>query len=121
MPTMFCQRTPADQVDYANERFVVCKASGVTAGGRKFELGDELPSGILPPRAMREIYDTPLRLVETMDYAMADEELLKFMMARMSLVEDGDEDDRDADGDVKPASAAIAHTSPNANNKRKRK
>ena len=82
MPALLCQRVPADQIDYENERFIVCKWIGVIAGGCKFEMGDELPKGILNARALREIYDTPTRLIETMDYALADEDLLACMMAR---------------------------------------
>ena len=122
MPALFCARTPADQVDYANERFIACKSVGVTAGGRKFEMGDELPAGVLPPRAMREIYDTPLRLVETMDYALADPELLAVMMARPLVVTDEPEDDdeeKDTDGDVAslPAAAAARTPTPRAGSK----
>jgi hypothetical protein len=109
MSALLCARTPADQVDYANERFIVCKIIGVTAYGRKFEMGDELPKGILNARQMREIYDTPTRLIETMDYALADEELLARMMARspVALEEDEEEpedDEEDADGDITASS-----------------
>lgn len=97
MPALMCARVPADQIDYDNERFVVCKWIGVLAGGQKFEMGDELPKGILNARALREIYDTPTRLIETMDYALADEDLLKSMMARP--VADLEEDD---DGETEP-------------------
>ena len=94
MPALLCQRTPADQVDYGNERLIVCKICGVIAGGRRFEMGDELPRGVLPPRALREIYDTPLRLVETMDYALADADLLAAMMRRAPAAkQDGEEED----------------------------
>ena len=96
---MLCARTPADQVDYENERFVVCKVSGVTAGGCRYEIGEELPRGVLNVRAMREIYDTPTRLIETMDYALSDEQLLAFMMARSSS----------ADVDDSAAADVIAH------------
>ena len=113
MPQLMCARRPADLVDYANERFVVCKATGVNVYGVKYELGDELPAGCLPPRAMREIYDTPLRLIETMDYALADEDLLAAMMARPSVISPDDDeeedDDKDADGDIgSRAPAAVA-------------
>lgn len=118
MPQLMCARKPADQVDYENERFVVCKAAGVNAYGVKYEMGDELPQGALNPRAMREIYDTPLRLIETMDYALADEELLAAMMARPTVTtlddDEEEEDDKDADGDVKasdPQEAADSRTS----------
>jgi hypothetical protein len=116
MPQLMCARKPADQVDYENERFVVCKATGVNAYGVRYELGDELPRGVLQPRALREIYDTPLRLIETMDYALADEDLLAAMMARPSAAmpdDEEDEDDKDTDGDVKaldPQEAADART-----------
>lgn len=93
MPGLMCARKPADQVDYANERFVVCKTTGVNVYGTRYEMGDELPVGCLNPRALREIYDTPLRLIETMDYALADEQLLAAMMARPVKADEGEVED----------------------------
>ena len=95
MSALMCARKPADQVDYEHERFVVCKVTGVNAYGVRYEMGDELPQDVLPPRALREIYDTPLRLIETMDYALADEDLLAAMMARPVNSDEGEVEDDD--------------------------
>lgn len=82
MAGLLCERREADTVDFVAERFVVCKAVGLNAGGRRFEMGDELPPGTLNARAMAEVYDTPTRLIETMEWALADEGLLAAMMSR---------------------------------------
>ncbi len=87
MPQLMCARKEADLVDFVNERFVVCKTVGVNIYGKKYEMGDVLPEGALPPRALAEIYDTPLHLIESMDYALADEELLAIMMTRPTAEE----------------------------------
>jgi hypothetical protein len=101
MPTLLCQRPPADTVDYKASKFIVCKSIGLNAGGRHFEMGDELPQGILNEHALKEIYDTPLRLIETFEFAVQDEGLMAAMIRRMPPADEEDEDDRDTDGDVK--------------------
>lgn len=93
MPQLMCARRPADAVDFAAEKFVVCKATGVNIYGKRYEMGDELPVAAMPPRALKEIYDTPLRLIETLDYALADEQLLAAMMARPGVGEAESEPD----------------------------
>ncbi len=105
MAALLCARKTADEVDFENERFVVCKATGVNVYGKRYELGDELPQGVLNPRAIREIYDTPTRLVETMDYALADEQLLKAMMDRPAA-EEG-EVPEDDDEEKEPLAAPV--------------
>ncbi len=107
MPQLMCQRPEADQVAFDNEdqRFVVCKASGVRAGDRVYAMGEELPRGVLNARALRQIYDSPLRLIETFEFALSDEQL---MAAMVTVMPEGDEpEDDDEEKDAPPLAAPV--------------
>ena len=77
MALLFCERPHAKDVDFENSRFIVSTAQGLKACGQKFERGDEVPTGVLNARALREIYEPPLRLIETIEHARADEGLVR--------------------------------------------
>jgi hypothetical protein len=62
-------------VDFDTARFIVCKQSGLDIGEQHLEMGDEIPKGALNAIALRQIYETPLRLIETVEYAAQDPEL----------------------------------------------
>lgn len=95
MATLMCIRPTVDEVNFNDpeQRFIVCKTVGVNAGGRRYEMGDELPREALDgtrygaARALQEIYDTPARLIETREYAMQDEALLAAMLRRADVGE----------------------------------
>lgn len=64
-----CSRPHVKDVDFDTVRFVVCTASGLKVNGQNLVMGDELPRGVLDFHALQRIYDTPLRLIETIEYA----------------------------------------------------
>ena len=64
-----CSRPHVKDVDFDTARFVVCTASGLKVNGQNLVMGDELPRGVLDIHALQRIYDTPLRLIETIEYA----------------------------------------------------
>ena len=64
-----CSRPHVKDVDFDTARFVVCTASGLKVNGQNLVMGDELPRGVLNFHALQRIYDTPLRLIETIEYA----------------------------------------------------
>jgi hypothetical protein len=64
-----CSRPHVKDVDFDTARFVVCTASGLKVNGQNLVMGDELPKGVLDFHALQRIYDTPLRLIETVEYA----------------------------------------------------
>ena len=64
-----CSRPHVKDVDFDAARLVVCTASGLKVNGQNLVMGDELPRGVLDIHALQRIYDTPLRLVETVEYA----------------------------------------------------
>ena len=119
MSALMCARTPADKIDYDNEKFVVCKVTGVNAYGVKYEMGDVLPQGVLPARALREIYDTPLRLIETMDYALADDQLLAAMMARPTVEPDNDGDTEPNEDEFEPVPVVTVPVAVKSSKKRR--
>jgi len=121
MPTLLCMRPSADEVDFKDTRFIVCKSIGVNAGGRRFAMGEELPAGTLNERALREIYDTPLRLIETFEYALQDEQLMNAMMAQMPPVDPDDEEEEEPVAAVSAVAQSIPDVPrPNKNKKRQR-
>jgi len=54
---------------------VVAKVCGLDVDGKHLERGDEVPKGVLSETALRQIYDTPLRRIETVEFAFEDEAL----------------------------------------------
>ena len=126
---LMCMRPEADAVDFTPgaNRFIVCKTVGVNAYGVKYEMGDELPEGVLNARAMREIYDTPLRLIETFEYALTDDALVEAMMRRAPVASDDDEKEEEkvpvATASEAPVGAVTDdhkdHKRPHKGNKRK--
>src|ERR1035437_4723242 len=72
--TLQCSRPHARFVDWT-ARFVVGKSCGLEVGDRHLERGDEVPAGALSVIALRQIYETPLALIETVEHAFEDEAL----------------------------------------------
>jgi hypothetical protein len=68
MSTLLCDRPPARFVDWTS-RFVVCKGVGLTVGEKHLEMGDEVPAGVLSAEALRQVYDTPLALIQLIEFA----------------------------------------------------
>ena len=77
MLTLSCSRPHIRTVDFRTSRFVVAKACGLDVDGRHLERGDEVPAGALSETALRQIYDTPLRRIETVEYAFTQDEALR--------------------------------------------
>ena len=77
MLTLSCSRPHIRKVDFGISRFVVAKACGLDVDGRHLERGDEVPAGALSETALRQIYDTPLRRIETVEYAFTQDEALR--------------------------------------------
>ena len=75
--TLLCARPHVRFVDFRTERFVVAKICGLDVDGKHLERGDELPKGVLSETALRQIYDTPLRLIETVEFAFTQDEALR--------------------------------------------
>jgi hypothetical protein len=65
----FCSRPHVKDVPFDTARFVVGSTSGVKVNGQTLVMGDEIPKGVLSVIALRQIYDTPVRLIETVEYA----------------------------------------------------
>lgn len=72
---LLCDRPHWRDVDFETSRFIVCKVCGVQIGDRLYEMGEELPRGVLEPDVLRQIYDTPLRLIELAEFAAWDPDL----------------------------------------------
>lgn len=70
---LLCARPHTESIDYATERFVVGRDSGVDYGDAEgvhhLERGDAVPSGALPAEALRCLYEPPVRAIETFAYA----------------------------------------------------
>ena len=79
---LLCDRKHAKEVDFANSRFVVAKSCGVNAGGHRYEYGDEIPEGTLTEEALRRIYEPPLHLIETIEFAVREPQLLDALLRR---------------------------------------
>jgi hypothetical protein len=77
MLTLSCSRPHIRTVDFRIERFVVAKVCGLDVDGRHLERGDEVPAGALSEMALRQVYDTPLRRIETVEYAFTQDEALR--------------------------------------------
>lgn len=77
MLTLSCSRPHIRTVDFQTARFVVAKVCGLDVDGRHLERGDEVPAGALSEVALRQIYDTPLRRIETVEYAFTQDEALR--------------------------------------------
>lgn len=75
MLSLFCARPHVRTVDPRTARFVVGKVCGLDVNGRHLEMGEEVPRGVLSDEAIRQIYDTPLRRIETIEFAFQDEAL----------------------------------------------
>lgn len=86
---LLCNRPHVDSVDFTDARLIVSKSCGLDLGERHLEMGDEIPRGVLSVEALRLIYDTPLRLIETLDYAVQDPSLLEACLRRGADNSDG--------------------------------
>jgi len=69
-----CDRPNARFVDWTS-RFVVGKGVGLNVSGKHLEMGDEVPGGVLSADALRQVYDTPLALIELIEFAWKNPEL----------------------------------------------
>src|SRR5712671_3768300 len=74
---LFCERPHAQTLDFQVVRFIVSKAVGLRVGEKTLKMGEEVPPGTFTSTAMRQIYEPPLRLIETFDYASKDPGLVK--------------------------------------------
>lgn len=74
---LFCDRPHVKEVDFAAVRLIVSTASGLNVNGQHLVMGDEVPRGVLSIEALRQIYEPPLRLVETVEYAREDPSLVE--------------------------------------------
>lgn len=63
-------RPDENAVNYETSRFVVGKHTGLKLGDQVLPIGTEIPRGTLSARALRQVYQRPLRLIETFEYAM---------------------------------------------------
>lgn len=82
---LLCDRPHVRTVDFRNSRFVVSKAIGLNVDGRHLEMGDDVPVGVLSEEALRQIYDTPLRLIETFEFAQQIPELHQAYLHRHQI------------------------------------
>jgi hypothetical protein len=73
---LFCERPHVKEVDFGTARFVVSTASGLNVSGKHLVRGDEVPRGVLTVEALRQIYEPPLRLIETVTFAQKDPSLV---------------------------------------------
>ena len=87
---LLCNRLHVKEVDFNSDtaRFIVSKTSGLNVNGQHLTLGDEIPRGVLTDIALRQIYDTPLRLIETIEYARQDPLLVEACTRQGTLLED---------------------------------
>ncbi len=69
---LFCDRPHVDKLDFQAARFVVSKSVGLKMGARLLKMGEEVPQGAFTSVALRQIYEPPLRLIETFEYAATD-------------------------------------------------
>jgi len=72
---MYCDRPHESTIDFADARLVVGTAHGLNVNGRMLAMGEEIPRGALSADALRLEYETPLRRIELLDYAMKDPDL----------------------------------------------
>lgn len=66
---LLCARPHVKEVDFDIARFIVATASGLNVNGQHLVMGDEVPKGKLSVEALQQIYEPPLRLIETIEYA----------------------------------------------------
>lgn len=83
-----CDRPHERFVDFAASRFVVSMECGLEVDGRVLERGEEVPSGVLEPDALRQVYQRPLRRIELIEYAFNDPDMvdLREACARKGVV-----------------------------------
>lgn len=75
---LLCERPHVKDVDFGDTaRFIVSTASGLNVNGQHLVMGDEVPRGVLSVEAMRQIYEPPLRLIETVEYVREDPNLVE--------------------------------------------
>ena len=70
-------RPTSREVDFRVARLVVRTARGLDVDGRHLERGDEVPRGGLSDEALRQIYEPPLRQIETIEYVFMHDEALR--------------------------------------------
>lgn len=69
---LFSERPDERKLDFATERFVVARSSGLTVNGVKLGIGQEVPKGTLSPDALRREYQRPLCNIDTIPWALKD-------------------------------------------------
>ncbi len=74
---LLCARPHVKEVDFVTARFIVATSSGLNVNGRHLTMGDEVPKGVLSIEALRQIYEPPLRLIETIEYALENPSLVE--------------------------------------------
>lgn len=73
MSRLLCDRPQFHDLDLDASRFVVGKECGLEVDGvTKLEIGDEIPQGQLDEDTLRQIYEPPLSLIETLKFALGD-------------------------------------------------
>jgi hypothetical protein len=72
---LYCDRPHEKTIDFSAARLVVATAHGLNVNGRMLAMGEEVPQGALPADALRMEYETPLRRLELLEYAMKDPDL----------------------------------------------
>jgi hypothetical protein len=84
---LLCDRPHERSIDFETSRFIVSKATGLDVNGIHLEMGDEVPEGGLSPRALRQVYEPPLSLIESLDYVKSmDDPYLREACARRGIV-----------------------------------
>ena len=73
---LFLHRPESWAIDFEASRFIVTKSCGVEIdGNRKLEMGEEIPKGALEADVLRQIYERPLCLIDTLEFVLQEPEL----------------------------------------------
>lgn len=83
---LLCDRPHEKTLDFDTARFVVGKSCGINVGGQRLERGDLVPEGVLNSSALREMYDTPLALIEVVEHSIKDPGLMEAMIVRGTFI-----------------------------------
>lgn len=85
---LLCERPHVKDVDFDTSRFIVSTAVGLNIQGQHLIMGDEVPRGVLNDIALRQIYEPPLRLIETFEYVRQDPALTEACTRQGTVLED---------------------------------
>jgi len=69
---LLCARPHGKEVDFENGTFVVSKSCGLDTGSAHLEYGDEVPSGMLDARTLRQLYEPPLSRIELVGFVFSE-------------------------------------------------